>query len=82
MTAGLLYSCKWRRNQWNHDNSSWDRGWDMLLFIGIETINRDDGVVINNYRFHDVVNNKSVLMDIGLIRHCKEIDAEDYHECD
>ena len=61
MTAGLLYSCQWRTNQWNHDNNSWDRGWDMLLFIGIETINRDDGVVINNYRFHDIVNNKSVL---------------------
>ena len=81
MTAGLLYSCQWRANQWNHDNNSWDRGWDMLLFIGIETINRDDGVVINNYRFHDIVNNKSVLMDIGLIRHCKEIKG-DYHECD
>ena len=81
MTAGLLYSCKWRTNQWNHNDSSWDRGWDMLLFIGIETINRDDGVVINNYRFHNIVNNKSVLMDIGLIRHCREIKG-DYHECD
>ena len=81
MKAGLLYSCQWTTSQWNHDNNSWDRGWDMLLFIGIETINRDDGVVINNYRFHDIVNNKSVLMDIGLIRHCKEIKG-DYHECD
>jgi len=53
----------------------------MLLFIGIETINRDDGIVIENYRFHDIVNNKSVLMDIGLIRHCREIKG-DYHECD
>ncbi len=78
MTAGLLYSCKWRTNQWNHDNNSWDRGWDMLLFIGIETINRDDGIVINNYRFHDIVNNKSVLMDIGLIKHCTEIKGESY----
>ena len=81
MTAGLLYSCKWRRNQWNYDNNSWDQGWELLLFIGIETINRDDGVVIENYRFHDVVNNKSVLMDLGLTRHCREIKG-DYHECD
>tara|TARA_B100001250_G_scaffold380215_1_gene371501 strand:+ start:577 stop:822 length:246 start_codon:yes stop_codon:yes gene_type:complete len=81
MTAGLLYKCKWRTNQWNYDNNSWDRGWDLLLFIGVETINRDDGVVINNYRFHDVINNKSVLMDQGLIKHCEEIKGES-HECD
>ena len=81
MTAGLLYSCQWRTNQWNHDSNSWDRGWEMLLFIGVETINRDDGVVINNYRFHDIIKNKSILLDIGLIRHCKEIEG-DYHECD
>ena len=81
MTAGLLYECKWQSSHWNHDKKSWDRGWDMLLFIGIETINRDDGVVINNYRFHDVIENKSVLMDIGLIKHCKEIKG-DSHERD
>ena len=81
MKAGLLYSCKWRTNQWNYDNNSWDRGWGMLLFIGIETINRADGVVIENYRFHDLVNNESVLTDKGLIRYCKEIKG-DYHECD
>ena len=81
MTAGLLYSCQWRTNQWNHDNNSWDRGWDMLLFIGIETIHRTDGVVIENYRFHDLVNNESVLTDKGLIRYCKEIKG-DSHECD
>ena len=81
MTAGLLYSCQWRTNQWNYDNNSWDRGWDMLLFIGIETINRDDGVVINNYRFHDIVKNESVLFDESLALKCKEIEG-DYHECD
>ncbi len=81
MTAGLLYECKWRTNAWNYDSNSWEHGYDMLLFIGVETINRDDGVVINNYRFHNIVNNKSVLMDIGLIKHCKEIKG-DYHECD
>ena len=81
MTAGLLYKCRWRTNQWNYDNNSWDRGWDLLLFIGVETINRDDGVVINNYRFHDVIENKSVLMDKGLIRYCEEIKGDSY-ECD
>ena len=81
MTAGLLYKCRWRTNQWNYDNNSWDRGWDMLLFIGVETIHRKDGVVINNYRFHDVIKNESVLMDKGLIRHCREIKGDNY-ECD
>ena len=82
MKAGLLYECKWRTNQWNHDTNSWDRGWEMLLFIGIETIHRNDGVVISNYRFHDIIKNKSVLMDEGLVHKCKEINTEDYHECD
>ena len=81
MTEGLLYSCKWRNNQWNYDDNTWDRGWDLLLFIGVETIHRADGVVIDNYRFHDIIKNKSVLMDKSLIRHCKEIKG-DSHECD
>ena len=80
MTAGLLYKCRWRTNQWNYENNSWDRGWDMLLFIGVETIKRSDGIVINNYRFHDVINNKDILLDKGLIRHCKEIKGDSY-EC-
>jgi len=79
MTAGLLYKCKWRTNQWNYDNDSWDRGWDMLLFIGEEPIYRDDGsFAFHNYRFHDVINNKSVLMDKGLIKHCEEIKGENH----
>ena len=81
MTAGLLYSCKWRNNQWNHERNSWDHGWDMLLFVGIETIHRQDGVDIHNYRFHDIIKNESILMDKGLTRHCKEIKG-DSHECD
>ena len=81
MTAGLLYECKWRTNQWNHDDNTWDQGWDLLLFIGVETIHRSDGLVIDNYRFHDIIKNKSVLMDKRLIRHCKEIKG-DNHECD
>ena len=82
MTAGLLYKCKWRTNQWNDANNSWDRGWDWLLFIGIETINRNDGVVIDNYRFMDMTTGKTFLMDQSLAYKCKEIKMEDYHECD
>ena len=76
MTAGLLYSCNWKNNKYPYSY-----GWEMLLFIGIETIHRDDGVVINNYRFHDVINNDSVLLDQGLVRFCEEIKG-DSHECD
>ena len=77
MTEGLFYECKWS-GRW----SNRDQGWDMLLFIGIETIHRDDGVVVRNYRFHDIVKNESVLFDESLALKCKEIRTEDYHECD
>tara|TARA_Y100001963_G_scaffold148902_1_gene227551 strand:- start:238 stop:468 length:231 start_codon:yes stop_codon:yes gene_type:complete len=76
MTAGLLYKCRWQNNKYPHSH-----GWDMLLFIGIETINREDGVVIHNYRFHDLIENKTFLMDEGLALRCKEIKG-DSHECD
>ena len=76
MTAGLLYSCRWQNNKYPHSH-----GWDMLLFIGVETIHREDGVDIHNYRFHDVIKNESVLMDKGLIKYCEEIKG-DNHECD
>jgi len=82
MTAGLLYECKWRTNQWNQETNSWDRGWDLLLFVGIETINRSDGVVIDNYRFMDMTTGETFLMDQSLAWKCKELNVEDYHECD
>jgi len=81
MTAGSLYKCQWQTNRWSDENNSWTHGWDMLLFIGVETIHREDGVDIHNYRFHDIIKNETVLMDIGLTRHCKEIKG-DSHECD
>ena len=80
MTAGLFYECKWRSDVQDATNS-WDRGWEWLLFIGIETINRDDGVVIDNYRFMDMTTGKTFLMDKTLAWKCKEIKG-DYHECD
>ena len=79
MTPGLFYECKWDTNQWWSTRGSC---WEMLLFIGIETIHRGDGVVINNYRFHDIVKNESVLFDESLALKCKEINTEDYHERD
>ena len=77
MTAGLLYKCKWKHRYGNRIY----KGWDMLLFLGIETIHRSDGVDVHNYRFHDLLNNESVLLDKGLIRYCEEIKG-DSHECD
>ena len=78
MTEGLLYSCLWHTNRWNTKKKRWTHGWEMLLFIGVETIRRSDGVVINNYRFHDVIENKTVLLDQGLTKHCKEIKGESH----
>ena len=78
MTVGLLYECRWARMGYS---SIEPQGWDLLLFIGIETINRDDGVVINNYRFHDIIKNESVLMDQSLAHRCTEIKG-DSHERD
>ena len=81
MTAGLLYKCRWQTNQWNYDNNSWDRGWDLLLFIGEEPIYRNDGAFLfYNYRFHDLINNKSILLDKGLIRHCEEIKGDNHEQ--
>ena len=78
MTEGLLYSCIWKK----YNGLSWGKqGYEMLLFIGTESIYREDGVVVTNYRFHDVIENKSVLFDKGLITYCKEIKG-DNHECD
>lgn len=73
MTAGLLYSCKWRTNRWRKR----DHGWDMLMFLRTETINRADGVVITNYRFYDIASGEERLLDEGLIRYCKELNLEE-----
>ena len=76
MTAGLLYKCQWQTNRWSEENNSWTHGWEMLLFLGIETIHREDGVDIENYRFQDIIKNEEILLDIGLTRYCKEIKGE------
>ena len=70
MQVGQLYSCKWRCLYE-------ERGWDMLMFLGTESINRSDDIIVTNYRFYDVLTGETRIFDIGLIKHCKEITTEE-----
>jgi hypothetical protein len=79
MTPGLLYKCKWNTDQWW---SNRDRGWDMLMFLGIETIKRDDGVVIENYRFMDMLTGELPLFDHSLALKCIPLETGEYDERD
>ena len=72
MQAGLIYSCKWQ-HQWMKEI----QGWDMLLFLRTETIDRKDGVIVANYRFYDILLGKERLLDEGLIKFCKELNLEE-----
>ena len=72
MQAGLIYSCKWQ-HQWVKQI----QGWDMLLFLRTETIDRKDGVIVTNYRFYDMLMGKERLLDEGLIKFCKELNLEE-----
>ena len=72
MKAGLIYSCKWQ-HQWMKQI----QGWDMLLFLRTETIDRKDGVIVTNYRFYDILMGKERLLDEGLIEFCKELNLEE-----
>ena len=72
MTAGLIYSCKWE-HQWMKQI----QGWDMLLFLRTETIDRKDGVIVTNYRFYDILMGKERLLDEGLVKFCKEVILEE-----
>ena len=73
MTAGLIYSCKRR---YGHGKRSCC-GWEMLMFLGTRTINRSDGVTITNYRFYDILQGETRLLDEGLVKYCKEINLEE-----
>ncbi len=73
MTAGLIYSCKWRHGFGSRTYC----GWEMLMFLRKETINRSDGVVVTNYRFHDIMTGETRLLDESLIKYCKELDLEE-----
>ena len=73
MQVGSLYSCKWTSSP----ISTIERGWDMLMFLGTQTIHRSDGEVVTNYRFYDVFMGEARILDKGLVRHCKELTKED-----
>jgi len=70
---GKLYSCKWGTLT---SKGTSVRGWDMLMFLGIDPIHRSDGVVVTNYRFYDVLTGETRIFDEGLVRHCKELTKE------
>ena len=73
MTAGLIYSCKWMHGFGNPTYC----GWEMLMFLGTRTINRSDGITITNYRFYDILQGETRLLDETLIKYCKEINLEE-----
>ena len=65
MQVGSLYSCKWTPF---HSND--ERGWDMLMFLGVDTDKQ------NGYVFFDLIHGARRHLSEGLIRHCKEINKE------
>ena len=65
MQVGKLYSCKWTPF---HSESK--RGWDMLMFLGVETERRD------RYVFYDMIHGAKRRLSEGLIINCKEITKE------
>ena len=72
MQIGQLYSCKWTTSI----HSDIERGWDMLLFLGIEPVycDKDKGDL---YLFYDILRGSKCVLDEGLIKNCKEITKED-----
>ena len=63
MQVGQLYSCKWNINR-----VSSDRGWDMLMFLGMKG---------TEYLFYDILASTKCMLAEGLIKHCKEITLEE-----
>ncbi len=66
MKIGKLYSCKW-----TPFHSSKERGWDMLMFLGVDTERR------NRYVFYDLIHGARRHLSEGLTTHCKEITTEE-----
>ena len=67
MQVGSLYSCKWTSSP----ISTIERGWDMLMFLGVDTERR------NRYMFYDLIHGAKRRLGEGLIIHCKELTKED-----
>ena len=72
MTAGLIYSCKWRYGFGSRTYC----GWDMLMFLREEYVYTGD-TLITNYRFLDILQGEERLLDEGLVRYCKELNSEE-----
>ena len=71
MQVGQIYSCKWTTSI----HSIKERGWDMLMFLGIEPVyhDKDKGDL---YLFYDILRGSKCVLDEGIIKHCKEITSE------
>ena len=70
MQVGSLYSCKWT-SATHYQDFTIERGWDMLMFLGVDTERRD------RYVFYDLIHGARRHLSEGLTVHCKEITKED-----
>lgn len=68
MKIGELYSCKW-----TPFHSSKERGWDMLMLIGVDYVD----IVPVRYMFYDLIHGAKRTISASLARHCKEINLEE-----
>ena len=64
MKVGSLYSCKWK--PFHHSK---ERGWDMLMFLGMKGS--------RYYHFYDILLSSKCVLDEGLIKYCKQITKEE-----
>lgn len=72
LKIGQLYKCKWcYRSQPDF------MGWDMIMFLGTETVKHSHDECVTSYLFHDVLQGERRLLDEGLIRFCKELNLEE-----
>ncbi len=73
MTAGLIYSCKWRHGFGSRTYC----GWEMLMFLRKETIKHSHDEYVTNYRFLDILQGEERLLDETMIKYCKELFLEE-----
>tara|TARA_R100001443_G_C3265327_1_gene156651 strand:- start:181 stop:402 length:222 start_codon:yes stop_codon:yes gene_type:complete len=71
MTAGYLYSCKWRTTNAKRIY----QGWSMLMYIRKEKPH-PSSTYDWNYVFLDMTTGDYVRMDEVLARYCKELNLE------
>ena len=68
MEVGKLYSCKWTVSS----HPKIERGWDMLMLIGINIVDAKP----SRYVFYDVIHGVNRNVGRKLAWHCKEITKE------